>query len=109
MIMFDRRITTPDVFEKLRPTQFARRNDAGAVIRDEVNALAAVARKHPAASGSTLAIVGLLGFGLGFLASQSCSTSAKPRKSIFKKRKSHWSSGLNRRNKSSFFTSAKHR
>ena len=83
--MFERGISANEIFEKIRPSE-ANRHHLSDTVRGEVNALANVARKHPAASGSTLAVVGLCAFGLGFLAGHLEGKTQMPKRTLFRKR-----------------------
>ncbi|WP_176085198.1 hypothetical protein [Martelella sp. HB161492] len=83
--MFDKVSTPSDLLERLRP---ARPQSVQDVVRDEVNALALTARKHPAASGSALALIGLLAFGAGFLSGRACEQAHSPRRRLFRRRPS---------------------
>ncbi|TPW28038.1 hypothetical protein FJU08_18520 [Martelella alba] len=83
--MFEKVSTPSDLLERLRPSRPQSVQD---VVRDEVNALALTARKHPAASGSALALVGLVAFGVGFLSGRVCEQAHTPKRRIFRRRPS---------------------
>ncbi|WP_319519419.1 hypothetical protein [uncultured Martelella sp.] len=86
--MFEHKTSPGDLLDRLRFSQQTPVERAGSVVRGEVNALSKTARQHPAASGSALALVGLVAFGLGFLAGNASSSEAPaPRKRIFRSRR----------------------
>ncbi|TCT37614.1 hypothetical protein [Martelella mediterranea] len=92
--MFERGISANEILEKVRPSEHS--HHFTDTLRGEVNALSNVARKHPAASGSTLAAVSLVAFGLGFLAGHLESDARKPVKTFFKKRRRRFGRGARR-------------
>ncbi|MET3598655.1 hypothetical protein [Martelella mangrovi] len=85
--MFEHKTSPSDLLDRLRFSQQTPVERAGSVVRGEVNALSKTARQHPAASGSALALVGLVAFGLGFLAGNASSEAPASRKRIFRSRR----------------------
>lgn len=84
--MFDNKTTASDLIDRLRFSQKTPVERAGAMVRDEFDALARTARNHPAGSGSALALVGLLAFGLGFLTAHAGNGDSVPKKRLFRSR-----------------------
>ena len=74
--MFEQKTSSSELLDRLRFSQKTPVERAGSMVRGEVDALGRTAREHPAASGSALALVGLVAFGLGFLAGSAGSASA---------------------------------
>ncbi|AJY47664.1 hypothetical protein [Martelella endophytica] len=88
--MFDSKTTTSDILERLHLSEPKPAASATALVRDEIDALARTARKHPAGSGSALALVGLVAFGIGFLVGHADSSESVPRKRLFRQRPKRW-------------------
>ena len=87
--MFDSKTSASDLIDRLGFSQKSPVERASAAVRDEVGALAKTARTHPAASGSAVALVGLIAFGLGFLSGHSTAGEGSvPKKRLFKERHS---------------------
>ncbi|WP_345900195.1 hypothetical protein [Martelella sp. UBA3392] len=84
--MFEQKTSASDIMDRLRFSQKTPVERASAMVRDEVDALARTARKHPAGSGSALAFVGLLAFGLGFLTAHAGQDDSVPKKRLFRSR-----------------------
>ncbi|WP_180897535.1 hypothetical protein [Martelella soudanensis] len=84
--MFDNKTSPSDLIDRLRFSQKTPVERAGAMFRGEVDALARTARNHPAGSGSALALVGLLAFGLGFLTAHAGNEVSVPKKRLFRLR-----------------------
>ncbi|WP_152534582.1 hypothetical protein [Martelella sp. AD-3] len=82
--MFEQKTSSSELLDRLRFSQKTPVERAGSMVRGEVDALGRTARQHPAASGSALALVGLVAFGLGFLAGSAGSEASVPRKRLFR-------------------------
>ena len=102
--MFNTKTTTSDLLERLRLSDPKPSFSAGEMVKDEVNALARTARRHPAGSGSLLALVGAVAFGLGFLAAQAGKETPPARKRIFRARSKRWPARTTHAARSSFFS-----
>lgn len=84
--MFDYKPSAAELLERLRFTEKTPVERASAAVRDEVGAIARTAREHPAGSGSALALVGLIAFGLGFLTAHAGKDGSVPKKRLFRAR-----------------------
>ena len=85
--MFDNKPSAADLLDRLRFSEKTPVERAGSMVRGEVDALTRTAREHPAGSGSALAIVGLIAFGLGFLTAYNSNEGSVPKKRIFRDRR----------------------
>ena len=106
--MFERDRSLQDIFDRLRQADPRSRHHVTDMVRDEATALAKTARAHPAASGSALALVGAVAFGLGFLAANIKRKPVEQPQRVFRSRKARWDSKTARKRRRPFHSQARH-